>query len=64
MHDLIQAAIYDGIKRSTKLCIDNECIAAAVTLIYAGIDTMAFFGMPDTQIVSRTVIMLRGAIAI
>ncbi len=50
MHDPIQTAIYDGIKRSTKLCIDNGCFAAAVTLIYAGIDTMAFLGMPDTQL--------------
>jgi hypothetical protein len=49
MDDPIQAAIYDGIKRSIKLCLDNDCFAAALTLIYSGIDTMAALGMPETQ---------------
>src|SRR5689334_17847090 len=49
MDDPIQAAIYDGIKRSIKLCLDNNCFGAAVTLIYSGIDTMAALGMPETQ---------------
>ena len=49
MEDPIQAAIYDCIKRSIKLCLDNRCFGAAVTLIYSGIDTMAALGMPDAQ---------------
>ena len=49
MDDPIQATIYDGIKRSIKVCLEHQCFGAAVTLIYSGIDTMAFLGMPEGQ---------------
>ena len=48
-HDTITNAIYDGIKRGIKVCIDNECFGSAVILIYSGIDSMAYLGMPAGQ---------------
>lgn len=38
------------IKRGIRLCIDNKCGGSAVILIYSGIDTMAFLGMPSNQV--------------
>ena len=47
--DPLQNAVYDGIKRSIQVCLDNDCYAAAVILIYSGIDTMATLGMAANQ---------------
>lgn len=47
--DPLQGAIYDGVKRSIVICLDNGCFGAAVALTYSGIDTMAFLGMAEEQ---------------
>jgi hypothetical protein len=47
--DPIINVIHGGIKQPIRLLLDNECYPAAVTLIYAGIDTMAFLAMPAKQ---------------
>lgn len=48
--DPLHNLVYDQIKRSINVCIENECWDAAVKLIYSGIDTLAFLGMPENQI--------------
>lgn len=48
--DPILNVIHGQIKQSIKICIENECWDAAVKLIYSGIDTMAFLGMPAKQL--------------
>ena len=41
--------VHNGIKRAIRVALDNECYAAAVILVYSGIDTMAYIGIPDNQ---------------
>ena len=48
-NDPINNAIYDGIKRSIRVCLENNCVGAATILIYTGIDTMAYLSMPEKQ---------------
>lgn len=38
-----------GIKHGIRVTIDNHAYAAAIQLIYSGMDTMAFLGMPTDQ---------------
>ena len=47
--DPIVNAIDNEIRRGIQVAIDNGCYGSAVTLIYAGIDAMAFLGMPGDQ---------------
>jgi hypothetical protein len=47
--DPIVNVVYTGIKRPIRLLIDSECFPAAVTLIYSGMDAMAFLNMPSRQ---------------
>src|SRR5688500_7661235 len=47
--DPIFNVIQNQIKRSIKVLIENACHGAALILIYSGMDTMAFLGMPDNQ---------------
>jgi hypothetical protein len=47
--DPINSAIYDGVKRGIKVCLENECFGSAVILTYSGIDTMAYLAMPHNQ---------------
>jgi hypothetical protein len=49
-NDPIQNAIYNGIKKSIEVCIENDCFAAVTILVYSGIDTMAFLSMPPDQV--------------
>ena len=47
--DPIINVIHNGIKKPIRLLVDNECFPAAVILIYSGMDTMAFLGLPAKQ---------------
>jgi hypothetical protein len=38
-----------GIKHGIRVTIDNHAYAATIQLIYSGMDTMAFLGMPSNQ---------------
>jgi hypothetical protein len=41
--------VHIGIKKPIRLLLDNDCFPAAVTLIYSGIDAMAFLSLPAEQ---------------
>ena len=47
--DPIINAIHKGIKRDIEIALNNNCLRAAVMLIYAGMDAMAFLDMPEAQ---------------
>ena len=47
--DPVVNVVYDGIKKGVQATLDAGCYGSAVILIYAGIDTMAFLGMPKNQ---------------
>jgi hypothetical protein len=47
--DPIISVIYGEIKRGIRVAIENECFASAVILIFSGIDTVAWLGMPEDQ---------------
>ena len=47
--DPIINVVHKGIKRDIQTALDNKCLRAAVILVYSGIDTMAYLGMPDEQ---------------
>jgi len=47
--DPVVNVYYGQIKRSIVVCLENQCWDAAVKLIFSGIDTMAFLGMPENQ---------------
>jgi hypothetical protein len=47
--DTIINVIYQQIKEPIKLCIEHGHLSAAMKLIYAGIDTMAFLGMSRSK---------------
>ena len=47
--DPIVNVVYTGIKHPIRLLMDSECFPAAVTLIYSGMDAMAFLNMPPKQ---------------
>jgi hypothetical protein len=47
--DPIINAINNGIRRAIDVVIANECFAAAVVLIFAGIDAMANLNRPDAS---------------
>jgi hypothetical protein len=49
-NDPLNNAVYDGIKRGIRVCIENKCFGSAVILVYSGIDAMAFLGMPSGQV--------------
>jgi hypothetical protein len=46
----VEAVIENGIKRPIRLLLDAGCYNAASILTYAGMDTMAFLGMPATKV--------------
>jgi hypothetical protein len=48
-NDPVNNAINDGIKKAIRACLGENCYGAATTLIYAGIDAMAFLSMPRGQ---------------
>lgn len=53
--DPVINVVYQQIKEPIKLCIEHNHFSAAVKLIYAGIDTMAFLGMQrNKQKVTRS----------
>lgn len=41
--------INDSIMKGIAVAIDNECYGSSVILIYAGIDAMAYLGLPESQ---------------
>jgi hypothetical protein len=45
-NDPIINTIEKGIKRDIQIALDNHCLRAAVILIFAGMDAMAFLSMP------------------
>jgi hypothetical protein len=47
--DPIINVVYNGIKKGIRVALENQCYAAAVILIYSGIDTMAYLNMPERQ---------------
>ena len=47
--DPIINVIHNGIKGPIRLLLDNDFEPAAIKLIFAGIDTMAYLDMPATQ---------------
>jgi hypothetical protein len=47
--DSVVNVIHNGIKRDLRVALDNNCLRAAVILTYAGIDAMAFIGLPAKQ---------------
>jgi hypothetical protein len=47
--DPVINVVHNGIKRGIRVALENECYAAAVILIYSGIDTMAYLSMPAGQ---------------
>jgi hypothetical protein len=48
--DSVTNVVYQQIKPSIQVALDNQCWEAAVILIYAGIDAMAYLNMPADQI--------------
>jgi len=47
--DSIINAVNNGIRRGIQVAIDNRCLSSAIILIYSGMDSMAYLGMPPTQ---------------
>lgn len=47
--DPIINVVLNGIKREIRVVLENGCLRAVVILIYSGIDSMAFLGMPAGQ---------------
>jgi hypothetical protein len=47
--DPLRNVVEEGIKRSIRVALAEKCYGAAVILIYAGIDAMAFLGMPSSH---------------
>ena len=47
--DPVLNAIENGIKRGIQIAFDYECLGAAIILIYAGMDSMAYLDMPKKQ---------------
>lgn len=47
--DAVTNVVYQQIKRGVRAALDTECLGAAVILIYAGIDAMAYLDMPANQ---------------
>jgi hypothetical protein len=41
--------VENQLKRSIQVLLEAECLSSAVVLIYAGMDTMAWIGMPVGQ---------------
>jgi hypothetical protein len=49
MADPVTGAIYDGIKRGITVCMENDCYASAVILLFSGMDAMANLSLPVSQ---------------
>ena len=47
--DPVVNVVYAGIKKGIQTMLDAGCYGSAVILVYAGIDAMAFLGMPEDQ---------------
>ena len=47
--DPIENVINNGIKRDINIALDNKCYRAAVILIYAGIDAMAYLNLEEEK---------------
>jgi hypothetical protein len=53
--DPLHNFVHHQLKRSIRLLVDAQCWSAAIVLVYAGIDTMAYLGLPKGQLnVSRS----------
>lgn len=48
--DPIQNTINDQIKRGIRFCIENDLYLPALAIIYSGIDTLAYLGMPANKV--------------
>ncbi|HLQ24872.1 MAG TPA: hypothetical protein VK138_03215 [Acidiferrobacterales bacterium] len=48
--DPVINAINEGIRRGIEVTVANGCYGSAVILIYSGIDSMAYLGMPAGQV--------------
>ncbi len=46
----VEAVIEQGIKGPIRLLLEKHCYAAAIVLIYSGMDTLAFLNMPGTRV--------------
>ena len=47
--DPIVNVVHNGIKRCIRVLLEQECYRGALILVYSGIDTMAYLGMPASQ---------------
>ena len=47
--DPVQNAINDGIRHGIRVTLEAGALGSCVSLIYSGIDTMAYLGMPNGQ---------------
>jgi len=47
--DFVTNFVHGQLKRSIRVLLEAECLSAAVVLIYSGMDTMAWIGMPAGQ---------------
>ena len=47
--DPVINAIYKGIKAGIEVTLNNGCLSSCAILIYAGIDSMAYLDMPQSQ---------------
>ena len=47
--DPIINVIHNGIKRGIEVAVKNHCYVDAAILVYSGIDSMAYLGMPELQ---------------
>ena len=47
--DPVTNIVYQQIKRGIRFTLENECWGAAVILIFAGVDAMAYLNMPANQ---------------
>jgi hypothetical protein len=48
-NDSLINVLHQGIRRGIQVAIDQGCLPSAVILIYAGMDTMAYLGMPAAR---------------
>ena len=47
--DPIINVVHNGIKRGIRVAVENGCFVDAAILVYSGIDSMAYLGMPESQ---------------
>ena len=47
--DPIIDVVNNGIKRDVQVTLENKCFRATLILVYCGMDTMAFLGLPEER---------------